>query len=103
MGVTNFPCRYPSKQYYSTRVDAKQGAREIKRSVESEGGVYDQLYPYRCPDGNHWHLSHFQQGVKTCPRCGNPAPAWNGGDTWVIGFHKQWNGEKCYGESLRVP
>lgn len=90
-------CRYWQKHGYSTRELARNGAEAIRIGVEEMGGTYSTLYPYPCPDGDHWHLSHYQQGRKTCPSCGQSAPAWNGGKVWVIGAHLT-DGAPCTGE-----
>lgn len=91
-------CRYHRKRTYPTRKAARQGAEDIKTIVGHNGGTYTQLYPYRCPDMEHWHLSHYPQGYRKCGTCGDRAPAWNGGKIWVTGAHLNATGEPCTGE-----
>lgn len=50
-------CRYPLKRAFETKQKAIEDAKAIKRMVEQRGDTYSQLYPYRCPDGGHWHLT----------------------------------------------
>lgn len=92
-------CRYSTKRTYPTRVRACEGAEEIRAAVEASGRVYTTLYPYACPDSDHWHLSHYPQGDAPCPACGQTAPAWNGGDVWVLSAHRT-DDAPCVGEGM---
>jgi hypothetical protein len=91
-------CRYDNKRHYPTRKAARLGAEDIRTIVTNAGGQYDTLYPYPCPDEDHWHLSHYPQGYRDCPRCGERKPAWNGGKIWVMSAHAGPDGDKCFGE-----
>ena len=94
-------CTRPSKRKFGSEYAAKLGADQIKRSV---GPNYDPLYPYQCPAGGHWHLSHYRQGTAKCPVCQLPKPAWRGGDAyWVIAKHMSvGNAGPCNGTGARV-
>lgn len=94
-------CRFAAKRTFSSRSSAGEGAEFIRAKVESAGGDYTQLHPYLCPDADHWHLSHYPQGTATCPDCGGRAPAWNGGQRWVISAHTV-DGVACVGEGARA-
>jgi len=96
-------CRYWRKKEFVSKAQAYEGARQIRLHVELTGRTYDPLYPYLCPDGDHWHLSHYRQGEATCSHCGETARAWRGGaDYWVIGEHSLANGQPCSGEKTQV-
>ncbi|KMV13941.1 hypothetical protein ACT17_32695 [Mycolicibacterium conceptionense] len=95
-------CRYPSKKLFTDEDSAFAGAEAIRAKVEASGGTYDQLYPYQCPGADHWHLSSKRQGTATCPICfDNEAPAWFGGEVWVIGAHEH-AGEPCQGSGAHA-
>lgn len=47
------PCPTPSKQVYRSQAAAKHAQIE-RRSRGNQG----RLYPYECPAGDHWHLTH---------------------------------------------
>ena len=90
-------CRYPSKRLFTDETAAVTGSELIRAKVEASGGTYNQLDPYQCPGTGHWHLSKHTQGTATCPIChDNAAPAWFGGEVWVIGAHEH-AGEPCRG------
>jgi hypothetical protein len=90
-------CRFPAKRTFATRDKARAGAELIRQTVESQGGVYQTLYPYRCPENQHWHLSHYQQGYAVCSWCVQRRPAFKGGDDyWVLGNHRH-DGHPCGG------
>jgi hypothetical protein len=96
-------CRYSSKRSYGTRQQARDGARLIRAEVEYRGGRYQTLYPYKCPDLHHWHLSHYQQGFQTCPHCGCRTPAWRTDlGTWVISRHNSCDAYRILGEGEPV-
>ncbi|WP_131722083.1 hypothetical protein [Mycolicibacterium senegalense] len=83
-------CRFARKRRYSTRDLAVMGADEVKAAVESSGRRFDSLHPYRCPDGPHWHLSHYEQALGMCPVCEEWHPAWCGSQPdkrWIISGH----------------
>lgn len=92
-------CPFPVKRTFRTRELARVGMKTIQWAVEGQGSAYDTLYPYRCPNGRHWHLSHYRQGRVLCPVCQLKAPAWFGGKVWVISAHTAglWP-ERCPGE-----
>lgn len=46
-------CPTPSKQSYRSQAEAKRAERERR----SRGNM-NHLYPYECPVGDHWHLTH---------------------------------------------
>lgn len=93
-------CRFPEKRTYRTRELAREGMRQIRFAV---GERYDTLYPYRCPDESHWHLSHYRQGRAVCPVCGKLVPSWFGGKVWIIAVHTRglWP-RPCAGEGMRA-
>lgn len=94
-------CRYSTKRGYATRDLAREGANQIRLTVELRGGSYDTLYPYRCPDAKHWHLSHYRQGYADCTRCESRKPAWDGGMWWVMAEHINDHTEgRCEGSGL---
>lgn len=74
-------CRYPGKRWFKTHEDAVAGAED-----QNYGKV---LHPYRCPSGEHWHLSTSVQGNRTCTICETEQPAWKDSRTgrWVIYAH----------------
>lgn len=82
-------CPYPRKRSFETRALAREGATQIESNVTERGGVYTQLYPYRCPSDKHWHLSSARQGNKECPSCSELWPAWfnKSTGTWVVFAH----------------
>lgn len=86
-------CRFAAKRTFPTREWARQGMRDIRAAVWARGVRYDTLYPYRCPNGSHWHLSHYRQGYAMCPVCGQRQQAWFGGKVWVIAAHGGCAGE----------
>lgn len=95
-------CRYPSKKLFTDETAAVTGSELIRAKVEASGGMYTQLYPYQCPGTDHWHLSKHTQGTATCPICyDNTAPAWVGGEVWVIGAHEH-AGEPCPGSGAHA-
>ena len=75
---------------------------QIKAGVESRGGVFDMLYPYRCPDAEHRHLSHYPQGTARCPVCGSEVAAFDVETAWVISPHRDGD-EPCPGEAAKTP
>lgn len=82
------PCRYATKKLFATENDAEAGAVAIRAKVESAGGVFQTLYPYRCPDGDHWHVSHYRQSVFTCRECEQEVPAWSPREgKWILTEH----------------
>jgi len=89
-------CRYGRKRQFPTRELAREGAQDIRMTVESEGRTFQTLYPYRCPDAGHWHLSHYRQGYATCQYCRRRAAAWDGGQNWIMAAHTT-NDEPCLG------
>ncbi|AII28256.1 hypothetical protein PBI_YUNGJAMAL_17 [Mycobacterium phage YungJamal] len=91
-------CRYDTKYRFRDKDDAIDGAEQIKAR---KGEEYGQLYPYRCPDGDHWHLSHHEQGVERCRTCNRLAPAWKA-KAWVIGAHDGPDGKRCEGIGQRA-
>lgn len=96
-------CRYESKRRYASEPLAIQGAQDIREKVETAGRRYDTLYPYPCPDDNHWHLSHHEQGEISCPACRESAPAWKLADSgsWIIAAHPP-TGTRCVGVGASV-
>lgn len=80
-------CAYPNKRRFLTRIDAEHGAQRIKAAVEAAGRRYDQLYPYQCPNADHWHLSSKEQGVKVCTGCNTEQSAWRRGNKWIVYAH----------------
>lgn len=99
-GWTTEACRYARKRAYTTKRKARLGAMAIQAGVEASGREYQPLYPYRCPDGWHWHLSHFKQAKARCPQCHGEVPAWRG-DHWVISTHEV-DGAVCSGVGHRA-
>lgn len=90
MSDTAALCRYANKMRFPTRAAARAGAHAIRIRVETAGGVFDTLYPYRCPDApKHWHLSHLRQSRQPCPVCGVRVAAWKpqGSGHWVLNQH----------------
>lgn len=87
--MTADECRYPSKRAFPTRARARLGTQDIRETVEARGGHYNTLYPYRCPGGDHWHLSGSRQGAKDCRACGTRQPAWfdSRRREWVVYAH----------------
>lgn len=49
------PCPTPDKRPFRSQADAARHQRE--RYVPG-GGHKDHQYPYECPSGQHWHLTH---------------------------------------------
>lgn len=88
---------------YASEPLAVQGAENIRAKVEAASRTYDTLHPYKCPDANHWHLSHHEQGHVTCPVCRQTAPAWKLPESWswVVAAHSP-GGQGCSGESMCV-
>lgn len=78
-------CTFPQKK----RCKTKQEAIELRdRMAKHFGDRYEPLYPYECPAGGHWHLSHYRQGKANCPVCQLHKPAWRGGEGyWVMAKH----------------
>lgn len=92
-------CRYSRKRAFADQAHAVAGAERIRITV---GDEYDQLYPYPCPDGPHWHLSHYEQGTQRCGTCNRLVSAWKKRpDWWVIGTHLN-NGQPCVGEGTKA-
>lgn len=80
-------CRYPDKRHFLTRSDAVAGANRL---AQRHGENYTPLHPYKCPGGEHWHLSSSRQGRAQCPGCRQTnVPAWfdQAKQTWVIYAH----------------
>ena len=95
-------CTQPQEKKFPTRDGAKIGAEMIKARV---GAGYQQLYPYECSAGGHWHLSHYRQGKARCPVCQLPRNAWRGGESywWVISRHSSFGkAGPCTGTGSRV-
>ncbi|KXO91087.1 Uncharacterised protein (plasmid) [Tsukamurella tyrosinosolvens] len=91
-------CRYPAKTLFADEDAATAGAEAIRAKVEAAGRTYDQLYPYRCPGADHWHLSSKRQGISTCPICHRTGTAaWHTGEVWVISAH-EYDWEPCEGQ-----
>ena len=85
-------CRYPTKRRYESEGEAVDGAQELRERVNGRGRRFIPLYPYRCPESDHWHLSSARQGRATCPLCGvADLPSWfdNQRQEWVIYAHGQ--------------
>lgn len=96
-------CAHPDKRKYRSRSWADAGAKGIRKKVGET--AYQTLYPYECPAGGHWHLSHYRQGKAKCPACQMPQAAWKGGeDYWVIAKHEgvDVDGSLCRGTGERV-
>lgn len=93
-------CRFASKRTFATEDDARLGALEIKTVCALNHRSYTELFPYPCPDGDHWHLSHWAQGTGLCGTCNEMVPAWKGW-WWVIGRHYV-NHQPCKGEGSRA-
>lgn len=51
MVVASASCPTPEKQQYRSQADANRNQRRMP-------GQRDRLYPYQCPSGQHWHLTH---------------------------------------------
>lgn len=88
-GLLPHECRYQRKRRFLTSADAEAGARRIRAGVEARGQRFVTLYPYRCPDGDHWHLSKSPQDTRDCPTCGQSRPSWldpRRGE-WVVYAH----------------
>lgn len=94
-------CTYPRKKKFANLNEAREGARAIEAH---HGERYEPLYPYECPSGGHWHLSHYRQGEAVCPVCQIKRPAWRGGESyWVISRHNiVGNAGACNGTGDRV-
>lgn len=52
-------CPTPLKQRYRSKSDAKSG-RQRARAVHGN----DRLWPYECPAGGHWHLTHWDPDMQ---------------------------------------
>lgn len=91
-------CRFGTRRAYRTRADARQGARDIQAQVEYRGGTYTTLHAFKCPEGDHWHLSRYSQGKKRCGVCKDLHEAWNGGEFWIMAAHENRKGLRCFGE-----
>lgn len=48
-------CPTPDKKRYRSRAEARKSEREFHSGKD---GHRDRLYPYECPSGEHWHLTH---------------------------------------------
>ncbi len=48
-------CPTPDKRRYRSQADAKRAHRD---RYARPGQHKDRLYPYECPSGDHWHLTH---------------------------------------------
>ena len=99
--VEDDPCRFAAKRTYANEAEANAGTAEIRATAEANGRVYQQLYPYKCPDAEHWHLSHYEQAVGHCPVCEAWHPAWRGStddERWIMSGHENADGAKCSGE-----
>lgn len=56
-------CPTPDKKWYRSQAEANRHERE---RYTGRHGKKERLYPYECPGGGHWHLTHHtpeQQGV----------------------------------------
>jgi len=95
-------CPYMKKLVFDTRADARRGAEVIEEQIKARGAIYQRLYPYLCPEGDHWHLSHYPQGYRPCPICHERVRAWNGGKVWVVSAHTTPEGEPCKGEGMHA-
>lgn len=93
-------CHLGKKRYYPSRDAALAGAEDIRVEVTAQGRkAYDQLYPYLCPSGGHWHLSHYRQGTARCLVCLQRGPAWLKGE-WIMGKHiDPTTGRDCCGRT----
>lgn len=83
-------CRYPYKMHYESESEARFASEEIRARVHGRGQRFIPLYPYQCPENEHWHLSSSRQGTATCPRCDTPdLSAWfdHRRNEWVIYAH----------------
>lgn len=51
-------CPTPHKIAYRSRDEARRSARQTSTHKKS-ASVAGQLTAYRCPAGDHWHLTHM--------------------------------------------
>lgn len=99
--MTDPGCRYPEKHAFDTREAARDGTLIIRIKCMKDNREYQPLYPYKCPDAEHWHLSHYQQGTALCGTCNTVVPAWKG-SWWVIARHVDAEHVPCRGEGSRA-
>lgn len=48
-------CPTPDKRAYRSKAKANRFQRRTRAPL---GTKKDRLYPYECPSGQHWHLTH---------------------------------------------
>lgn len=89
-------CRYETKRTFRTRDKARMGIKTIRYSVEGRGIEFNTLYPFHCPDEDHWHLSHYRQGYQDCPGCGERMPFFTERHYWVIPTHGDCGHQTIY-------
>ncbi|MFZ2239024.1 MAG: hypothetical protein WAV90_05705 [Gordonia amarae] len=94
-------CRFDEKRKFLTHNDAVAGARRIRDGIERTGGHCVALNAYRCPDADHWHLTHYRQGQARCRFCGSETSAWHNGRVWMLGDHRR-RGERCPGSGTQA-
>jgi hypothetical protein len=56
-------CPTPRKKEYRSRAKAMRARLDIKASAAHRDDP--PLYPYLCPSGEHWHLTHLPQRKPT--------------------------------------
>lgn len=56
------PCPTPDKISYRSQAEAKRAHRRSYWGDQLFGieRTKPRLYPYECPAGGHWHLTHHQ-------------------------------------------
>lgn len=52
------PCPTPDKNRYRSAAEAKRAHRRSYWGTRIHHVDKPRLYPYRCPAGDHWHLTH---------------------------------------------
>lgn len=96
-------CRYSRKRLFDSEESAAAGAHAIAERV---GDAYTPLYPYPCPDGDHWHLTSAEQALGYCENCEQWVPCWRtkttnaNVDMWLLAQHHTTPGKslRCTGE-----
>lgn len=62
------PCPTPTKKRYRSKAAAKRAERLWRPSEFNPNPVKERLYPYLCPSGEHWHLTHYNTPPQTQQR-----------------------------------
>lgn len=53
--LVTLECPTPDKKQYRSQAEANRAERKFQYR---QGGHHKRLYPYECPSGEHWHLTH---------------------------------------------